>query len=72
MTPYRTGEIVGTLTGVLIVAVCLWLILVLATVLVGRARGRPVTVRGAAGNLWVLGIVAAVLILQILSWLGRR
>jgi hypothetical protein len=70
MTPYRAGEILGALTGQLIVTGLLWLVLVLVTLLVARVLGRRLPLRRVAGNLWILGFVAALFILQMVSTLG--
>ena len=70
MTLYQAGEIVGALTGQLIVTGLLWLILVLVTFLVARALGRRLPLRRIASNGWILGTVVALFILQLISTLG--
>ena len=70
MTLYRAGEILGALTGHLIVTGLLWLILVLITLLGARVLGRRLPLRRVASNGWILGTVVALFILQLVSTLG--
>lgn len=70
MTAYRAGEITGALTVDLVVGGLLWVILVLGTMAVARVLGRRATFQQFASNGWILGIVAAVLMLQMVSELA--
>ena len=72
MTPRQAGELLGALTAEILVLGLVWLVIVLGTLLVAKGLRRRVTLREVMRNRWILGIVAALVVLQMLSRLGGR
>jgi hypothetical protein len=65
MTPRNIGEMLGLLTGKILVAAFAWLVLVLGTFVVSKVLGKPLTLGGAIRSRWILWTVAALLLLMI-------
>jgi cell division protein FtsW (lipid II flippase) len=72
MTPRQAGEMLGFVAGEVLGLAIVWLVIVLVTLFVARLLRRRLTLRGAAGNAWILGIVAALFVVQMISRLGGR
>jgi hypothetical protein len=70
MTPRQVGELLGFLTGALVVYGCFWFLLVLFVLLGARVLSRPLTLRDAVRNLWIVGTMATLILLQMISRLG--
>jgi hypothetical protein len=58
MTPREAGNLLGYLTGQVIVLALIWLVVVAITVIVGKLLRRRVSVRDATRSVWALAITA--------------
>ncbi len=72
MTPRAMGEILGFLTGQIIVLVCVWVVLVAIALIIGKLIRRTFSLRDAVRSGWVIGITAMLFIVLLVSAMGRR